>query len=247
MDRITRRSASLATVIHVCLVVLALVPRGCSEIPDPTSPPPPPAAPTVAQVPPPDTTATTATPEPQHGTLIAVPLSAAAANAPLPALGPQDLPPLPDPARMVSAVRQDHAGQELSRGDKGKGGSAIDLPTLSANPDDLIARLQRPAVSNETLSREQRMLASAQEFLHGRLQGQIDRRWRHLFKDVVETRLVIELRVDRRGRLTYTNLVNSSGSLALDRLIGDWLQSPDVNLPPITADIVYPFLITIRR
>lgn len=245
MDRITKRSASLATVIHACLVALAFVPRGCSEIPDPTSPPPPPA--TAAQVPPPDTTDTTVPPKPQHGTLVAVPLSAAAANAPLPTLGADDLPPLPDPARMVSAVRQDHAGQEVSRGDKGAGGSAIDLPALPANPDDLIARLQRSAVSNEALSREQRMLASTQEFLHGRLQGQIDRRWRHLLKDVVETRLVIELRVDRRGRLTYANLVNSSGSLALDRLIGEWLQSPDVNLPPITADIVYPFLIIIRR
>jgi hypothetical protein len=47
--------------------------------------------------------------------------------------------------------------------------------------------------------------------------------------------------------LTYANLVNSSGSLGLDRLIGEWLQSPDVNLPPISPDIVYPFLIVIRR
>ena len=148
---------------------------------------------------------------------------------------------------MIAAVRQDHASKDVSRGDQGKGGSPIELPSLPVNPDDLIARLQKPAVSNETLSREQRMLASAQEFLHGRLQGQIERKWRHLLKDVVETRLVVEIRVDQRGRLTYAHLVNSCGSLALDRLIGEWLQSPDVNLPPITPDIVYPFLITIHR
>lgn len=241
MDPIARRSALLATIIHASLVALAFLPHGCSEIPEPSTPPPPPS--TAQPEPPPDTT----TMEPNYGTLIAVPSAAPSAVTPLPTLDANDLPALPDPARMISALRQDHAGKDVSRGDQGKGGSPIELPSLQANPDDLIARLQKTAVSNEILSREQRMLATAQEFLHGRLQGQIERRWRHLLKDVVETRLVVEIRVDRRGRLTYAHLVNSCGSLALDRLIGEWLQSPDVNLPPITPDIVYPFLITIHR
>jgi hypothetical protein len=179
--------------------------------------------------------------------VVAAPLPAAAAAAPLPPLGANDLPPLPDTTRLITSVRQDHAAVESSRGDHGKAGSQVDLPALPASSDDLISRLQRSNTSNESLSREQRMLATAQEFLHGRLQGQIDRRWRHLLKEVTETRLVIEIRVDRRGKLTYAHLVNSSGSLGLDRLIGEWLQSPDVNLPPITPDIVYPFLIVLRR
>ncbi len=91
------------------------------------------------------------------------------------------------------------------------------------------------------------MLATAQEFLHGRLQGQIERRWRHLLPQVTNPRLVIEMRVDRRGKPTHAYLVNSSGSLTLDRLIQEWLLSPDVSLPPITPDVVYPFLIIIRR
>lgn len=245
MDPITRRSATLATVIHACLVALAFMPHGCSEWPDPTTPPPTPMA-SVSPPPPPPPDATTHA-EPVYGSVVAAPLPAPATEAPLPELGRGDLPPLPDPAKIISAVRQDHAGGEVSRGDRGKNGSPIDLPIIPATQDDLISRLQRPAVSNESLTREQRMLATAQEFLHGRLQGQIDRHWRHLLKQVVEYRLVIELRVDRRGRLTYAHLLNSSGSLALDRLIGEWLQSPDVNLPPITPDIVYPFLITIGR
>jgi outer membrane biosynthesis protein TonB len=241
MDPLTRRSATLATVIHACLVAVAFMPHGCSETPEPSTPPPTPTA----QVPPPPDHPTTA--ETVYGALVAAPLSAETRPAPLPALGADHLPPLPEVGRMVSAIRQDHASDEISRGERGKGGSVIDLPSLPANQDDLISRLQQPAISNETLSREQRMLATAQEFLHGRLQGQIERRWRHLLKEVKETRLVVEIRVDRRGRLTYAHLVNSSGSLTLDRLIGEWLQSPDVNLPPITPDIVYPFLITIHR
>jgi len=241
MDPITRRSASLATAIHACLVALAFAPRGCSEIPDPTPPPPPPAQ---VQAPSPPADAA----QPQYGMVIAVPSAAPSAVAPLPALGPDNLPTLPDLGHIVSAVRQDHAGADTSRGKKsGASSGSPDLPTLSANPDDLIPRLQRSAISNETLTREQRMLGTAQEFLHGRLQGQIDRTWRHLLPQITERRLVIELRVDRRGRLTYTHLVNSSGSLTLDRLISEWLQGGDFNLPPITPDIVYPFLIVIRR
>jgi hypothetical protein len=241
MDPITRRSASLATAIHACLVVLAFAPRGCSEIPDPTPPPPPPSQ---TKSPPPPTDAN----QPAYGTVVAVPTAAPNTPAALPPLGPNDLPALPDLGHLVSAVRQDHAGAEVSRGEKSGARSASpDLPALSANPDDLIPRLQHSAVSNEILTREQRMLGTAQEFLHGRLQGQIDRKWRHLLPQVTEPRLVIELRVDRRGRLTYTHLVNSSGSLTLDRLIGEWLQGGDFNLPPITPDIVYPFLIVIRR
>jgi outer membrane biosynthesis protein TonB len=241
MDPITKRSATLATVIHACLVALAFMPRGCSEIPDPSVPPPPPEA---ATPPVRDQSST----EPTYGTVIAAPLPSAAANlqTPLPPLAASDLPAVPDATRLVAAVRQDHAANARSRGDHGVT-SPVELPSLPANGDDLIARLQRSGVSNETLSREKRMLATAQEFLHGRLQGQIDRRWRHLVKEVTEPRLVIEVRVDRRGKLTYAQLVNSSGSLGLDRLIGEWLQSPDVNLPPITPDIVYPFLIVIRR
>ena len=144
-------------------------------------------------------------------------------------------------------MRQDHAAQDSSRGEGRKGSSLIDLPKLPANPDDLIPRLQQGAVSNETLTREQRMLSTTQEFLHGRLQNQIDRNWRHLLKQVTEPRLIIEIKVDKAGRLTYAQLANSSGSLTLDRLIQEWLLSPDFSLPPIKPDILYPFLIVIRR
>ncbi|HEX3132059.1 MAG TPA: hypothetical protein VHX44_00585 [Planctomycetota bacterium] len=241
MDPITRRSASLATAIHACLVALAFAPRGCSEIPDPTPPPPPAQATTQPQAP-------SEVNQPAYGTVVAVPAAAPTSPAALPPLGPNDLPALPDLGHIVSSVRQDHASSDTSRGEKSGARSASpDLPALSANPDDLIPRLQHSAVSNETLTREQRMLGTAQEFLHGRLQGQIDRKWRHLMPQVTEPRLVIELRVDRRGHLTYTHLVNSSGSLTLDRLIGEWLQGGDFNFPPITPDIVYLFLIVIRR
>jgi hypothetical protein len=239
MDLIAKRSATLATLIHACLVAVAFAPRGCSEIPDPTTPP---AA--VAQRADP-VPAPAAAPD-THGRLVAAPLASPAAST-LPTLGADDLPPLPAPGQLVSAVRQDHAGQEVQRGAGRSGAALTELPALAANPDDLIARLQRGAVSNETLSREQRMLGSAQEFLHGRLQGRIDGQWRHLLKQVTQPRLVIELSVDRMGRLRSAHLVNSSGSLALDRLIGEWLQAGDLGLPPITPDIVYPFLIVIRR
>jgi outer membrane biosynthesis protein TonB len=91
------------------------------------------------------------------------------------------------------------------------------------------------------------MLASAQEFLHGRLQSQVDRNWRHLLAKVREQRLVIEIRVDERGNLTLARLVNSSGSLTLDRLIDEWLKDSKLSLPPITPNIIYPFLITLHR
>ncbi len=239
MDPLTRRSATLATVIHACLVALAFMPRGCSEIPDPTPPPvaeqwgdPPQAEEISAHAP--------------YGALIAAPLTTSAPEA-LPTLSAADQPPLPDFGQLVSSVRQDHAGKEVLRGGDKTGIAITDLPTLSANPDDLIAGLQRGAISNETLNREQRMLGTAQEFLHGRLQGQIDRHWRHLLKQVTQPRLIIEVRVDRTGRPTIAHLVNSTGSLTLDRLIEEWLHGPDLNLPPITPDVLYPFLIVIRR
>ncbi len=241
MDPITRRSATLATVIHACLIAAAFVPRGCSEIPDPT--PPPPLAEQRAEPQPP---AKAKVDQANYGKLVAAPLSKPVTTT-LPTLGADDLPALPDLGQLVSAVRQDHAGKEIQRGSEKSGAAITELPKLSANPDDLIARLQQGSVSNETLTREQRMLGTAQEFLHGRLQGQIDRRWHHLLKQVTQPRLVIELRVDRAGRPTYAHLVNSSGSLTLDRQIEEWLQGPDVNLPPITPDIIYPFLIVIRR
>jgi outer membrane biosynthesis protein TonB len=68
-----------------------------------------------------------------------------------------------------------------------------------------------------------------------------------LLKNVTEPRLIIELKVDKSSRLTYAQLVNSSGSLALDRLIQEWLLSSEFSLPPIKPDILYPFLIVVRR
>ena len=241
MDPIARRSATLATVIHACLVAVAFMPRGCSEIPDPT---PPPAVAVQRGEPPPP--AGKAPPQPSYGRLVAAPLPAPTPST-LPALGASDLPAMPELGQPVSAVRQDHAGAEVQRGSAKTGVAITDLPRLSANPDDLIARLQRGAVSNETLTHDQKMLGSAQEFLHGRLQGEIDRHWRHLLKQVTQPRLVIELSVDRSGRPTAAHLVNSSGSLTLDRLIEEWLHAPDFSLPPITPDVLYPFLIVIRR
>ena len=249
MDPLTQRSATLATIIHACLLGLAFMPRGCSDIPPSTPPPAPhaivqPADPTREPVP------SSAKKAPTFGALIAAPLSATAtatATTALPPLGANDLPALPPLDQLITSVRQDHAGKDLVRGDGKKGSTTVDLPTLSANPDDLIARLQSGAVSNQTLTREQRMLGTAQEFLHGRLQTQIERHWRHLLKNVTEPRLIIELKVDKASRLTYAQLVNSSGSLALDRLIQEWLLSSEFSLPPIKPDILYPFLIVVRR
>ena len=245
MDPLTQRSATLATIIHASLIGLAFMPRGCSDIPTPT---PPPAPHAVVQPADPvrERDQASAKKSPAFGALIAAPLSATATTA-LPTLSANDLPALPPLDQLISSVRQDHAGKDLVRGDGKKGSTTVDLPTLSANPDDLIARLHSGAVSNQTLTREQRMLGTAQEFLHGRLQNQIERHWRHLLKNVTEPRLIIELKVDKTGRLTYTQLVNSSGSLTLDRLIQEWLLSSEFSLPPIKPDILYPFLIVVRR
>lgn len=243
MDPLTRRSATLATIIHACLVGIAFMPRGCSEIPNPT---PPPKPQTVAQAPQPVPAQASAKTSSPYGALIPAPLTVAKKTA-LPALDAANLPAMPDLGQLISSVRQDHAAQEVSRGEGRKGSSQVDLPKLPANPDDLIPRLQQGAISNETLTREQRMLSTTQEFLHGRLQNQIDRNWRHLLKQVTEPRLIIEIKVDKAGRLTYAQLANSSGSLTLDRLIQEWLLSPDFSLPPIKPDILYPFLIVIRR
>jgi outer membrane biosynthesis protein TonB len=240
MDPITRRSAVLATVIHACLVALAFLPRGCSETAMPTTPPPPDAPAPTAAVP-----ADDRVPDQRYGLVVAVPATAAASPA-LPALD-GGLPPLPDPGTLIAAVRQDHAGRETSRGDQDGAAAPVALPALPPRQEDLIAGRPRTAVSNETLTREQRMLATAQEFLHGRLQMQIDRHWRHLLPQVTQPRLIIELRVDRRGRPVSTQVITSTGSLTLDRLIDEWLRHPDLVLPPITPDIVYPFLIVIRR
>ena len=243
MDPLTRRSATLATIIHACLVGIAFMPRGCSETPNPT---PPPKPNTFAQAPQPAPAQPSAKTSPQYGTLIPTPLTVAK-NTALPALGAADLPAMPDLGQLISSVRQDHAAQEASRGEGRKGSSLVDLPKLPANPDDLIPRLQQGAVSNETLTREQRMLATTNDFFTFGLKNQIDRNWRHLLKQVTEPRLIIEIKVDKTGRLTYAQLANSSGSLTLDRLIQEWLLSPDFILPPIKPDILYPFLIVVRR
>ena len=148
---------------------------------------------------------------------------------------------------MILAVNQDRPGQQQSKGREASGTTLVDLPELPASQDDLIARLRGQRTSNQTLSREQRMLASAQEFLHGRLQTQIQQKWGHLLSKVTEPRLIIECRVNDRGSLIHARLVNSSGSLTLDRLIDEWLIGGKLTLPPITPNITYPFLIVIRN
>jgi outer membrane biosynthesis protein TonB len=240
MDTIARRSAALATAIHACLLAVAFMPHGCSQVPDQRPPPP------AAELPAPAGDATPAA-APTYGALVAAPLASAAAAPPLPALSADDLPALPDPAQPISAANQDRATGHTARGRGDGERTQIELPALPVHRDDLLGRLDDRRTSNEELNREQRMLATAQEFLHGRLQGQIERSWRHLLKQVTEHRLIIEIRVDRRGRPTLAHLVNSSGSLALDRLVEEWLNRSDFNLPPITPEVVYPFLIVLRR
>ena len=249
MDRLTQRSATLATIIHACLLGLAFMPRGCSHLPPAATPPAPPPVPHSVAVPADSVRApdqSVAKKKPPYAALIAAPLSATTTTV-LPTLSANDLPTLPQLDQVIASMRQDHAGKDLVRGEGKKGSTPVDLPTLSANPDDLIARLHSGATSNQTLTREQRMLATAQEFFHGRLQSQIERHWRHLLKHVTEPRLIIELKVDKAGRLTYAQLVNSSGSLMFDRLIQEWLLSSEFSFPPIKPDIVYPFLIVVRR
>ena len=262
MDPITQRSALIATCIHACLLFLAFAPRGCSTIEQQAPPPPsseilepikePPQAnkqtttATSSDTPRKSSLQSPSSPSPAYASVVAVPKTATATPS-LPTLGAGDLPALPPINDMILGVNQDRAGQQQTKGRETSGTTLVDLPALPVSQDDLIARLRGQRTSNQTLSREQRMLASAQEFLHGRLQAQIQQKWGHLLSKVTEHRLIIECRVNDRGSLIHARLVNSSGSLTLDRLIDEWLIGGKLSLPPITPNITYPFLIVIQK
>jgi outer membrane biosynthesis protein TonB len=246
MDTITKKSAIIATSIHGVLLALTFFPGGCSTKP-PESALPPRQTPT--PVPEPINTQKNIS---KPSEIIAVPARATDAShaAPLPTLSARDLPslpPLPALNDVITAVKQDRPAQQQATGEKNIGTAPVDLPVLPAANGDLSARLRGQKTSNKELSREQRMLASAQEFLDGRLQHQIRQHWSHLIAKVTEPRLIIEIRVNERGQLTLAQLVNSSGSLTLDRLIDEWLQKSNLSLPPITANVIYPFLVVINQ
>ncbi len=250
MDPITKHSAAIATCIHACLIFLAFMPRGCSTVPlDESTPPPPPSAesPVPVSAPEPiDDQKKPTVPEPVYAHIIAVPQTTTA-PPPLPTLGDGDLPGLPPLGDLITAVKQDHPGLNQAVGNDQTGSTLVNLPEIPSTQDDLIGRLQGQRTSNKELSREQRMLATAQEFLHGRLQSQIENHWPHLLKKVTERRLIIEFRVDEHGKMTLARLVNSSGSLTLDRLIDEWLRDSKLSLPPITPNVTYPFLVVLRH
>ncbi len=247
MDRITRGSAIASTILHVLLVVAAFSPRGCvrshEEDPTATSEPAPESPPTPI---------TASTPHPSTPTrrLVLAPASA----APLPALPPlsgpgaRPAPPLPpDLVRPIQPVATDRPGPgAASRGQDGDRPAPVALPQALPGRDDAVAQLRARRTSNAQLSREEKTLADGQEHLEFLLNRAVAQRWRHLLPEVREHRLVIQVMVDRSGRLVEGRLLSGSGSEAFDQVVGDWLRNETLTFPPIHAGLRYPFLIIIH-
>lgn len=237
MDVITRRSATVSTILHALLVGMAFWPRGCGCSAVPMEPP-------VAIPAPPPASVAPAAPA-LASTLTLAP--SAPADPPLPALAPPaksgSLPA--DLSQLVAPVNQGGATGTSTAG-AGRAEVAPRLPTMPAASGDLIAQVRGQAAAGKALARAEAQLATAQEFLHLQVQNQIDRAWRPLLAGVREHRLIIEASVARDGRVT-ARLVNRSGSAELDRALGEWLRATRFQFPPMPPDTVYPFLIVIRR
>lgn len=237
MDIITRRSATVSTILHALLLGMAFWPRGCGCSQVPMEPP------VAAPTPP---TATVATPPPTVASRLTLAPSAAA-DAPLPALSPLaksgSLPV--DLSQLITPVNQ--GGDDgRSTASAGKADVAPTLPTMPSVAGDLIDQVRGRAGTGKALARVEAQLATAQEFLHLQVQNQIDRAWRHLLNGVREHRLIVEVRIDRAGQVT-ARLVNRSGSTEFDRVLGEWLRTTRFQFPPMPSDTAYPFLIVIRR
>lgn len=246
MDTITRRSAYVSTALHASLVALALWPRGCgcSQVQPPRHPEmkaeaaPAPVAPAPRE------------PGAEHraaARLVLAPANAPPPSPPLPTLGPGGLPALPiDPLQLITPANTDHPGAADGRGAGGGTAAGAGLPQLPSRGEDLLGQLRSRRTSNEELSREERTLKTAQEFLEGLLNVQVHGRWRHLAGRLTEPRLIIEAMAARDGTVE-AHLLNSSGVQELDQAIEGWLRSPDLRLPAIRPDVRYPFLVVIRR
>lgn len=237
MDLVTRRSATVSTILHALLLGMAFWPRGCGCSHVPMDPP-------VATQPPPSAI-TTPPPPPVASRLTLAP--SAAADAPLPALGPSakssSLPA--DLSQLITPVNQ---GGDDGRSTASAGKTEV-TPTLLTMPSvagDLIDQVRGRAGSGKALARAEAQLATAQEFLHLQVQNQIDRAWRPLLNGVREHRLIVEVRIDRAGQVA-ARLVNSSGSMEFDRVLGEWLRTTRFQFPPMPPETTYPFLIVIRR
>jgi hypothetical protein len=238
MDPITRRSATVSTILHALLVGMAFWPRscGCSHVPMA-----PPAA--VPEAP----AAVVAPPQPVVASRLTLAPSAAA-EAPLPALDPRGGAGSSLPADLSQLITPVNQGAQDARSTASAGAAEVApaLPTAPAVASDLIAQVRGRAGSGKALARAEAQLATAQEFLHLQVQNQIDRAWRHLLNGVREHRLIVEVRIDRTGQVA-ARLVNRSGSAEFDRVLGDWLRDTRFQFPPLPPDTTYPFLIVIRR
>ena len=230
MDRVTRRSGYVSLVLHGVLVAASLFAFG-----PPPPPPPPPARVPDASAPPP-------TPA-----QVLAPLGVAAkdavppASAPrLPQLGPESSPP---PLPIVLPMPTDRQGGGRSRGKAGPDPAPVDLPTAAGESPML--RALRGIHTNQSLSHEQDMQATAQSHLQKRLVDAYRSRWRAYATQVSNRTLVVELVVDRRGRVQRGRLFQcTTGSPDLDRAIEAWLMEKDFGLPPIAPGMLW-FLVTL--
>ena len=230
MDRVTRRSGYVSLVLHGVLVAASLFALG----------PPPPPAPPPARAPAAAAQSDAAQPKPSP-TL--APLNIAAEDAvlspPAPRLpqlgaGSAALPPLP----IVRATATDRQGTGRSRGRTGSDPAPVDLPTAAGESPTL--RALRGTHSNPSLKHEQDMQATAQAHLQKRLVDTYHARWRPYATQISNRTLVIELVVDRRGRVQRGRLFQSpTGSPDLDRAIESWLMEKDFGLPPITPETLW--------
>jgi hypothetical protein len=237
MDTITRRSALLSTTLHAGLVALAFFPRGCS-----TTPPPPPAP--LARAP-----AALTTPDqgPAPPALAASRLVLAPLTLPAPPLGAAGArPPTPDLTPLITPANSERPGARTVAGAFGTNDNPVKPPAAPARASDLVDQLRAHVTTNLELSREEKLLRTTQEFLEDLLNLQLRGHWRALSARVRQPRLIIEVELAAGGAV-QAQLVNSSGDQELDRLIEDWLRSPDLRLPPIKPGIRYPFLVVIRR
>ncbi|MBA3938980.1 MAG: TonB C-terminal domain-containing protein [Planctomycetes bacterium] len=133
-----------------------------------------------------------------------------------------------------------------SRGQEGDRPAPVALPQALPGRDDAVAQLRARRTSNAQLSREEKTLADGQEHLEFLLNRAVAQRWRHLLPEVREHRLVIQVMVDRSGRLVEGRLLSGSGSEAFDQVVGDWLRNETLTFPPIRAGVRYPFLVIIH-
>jgi len=121
----------------------------------------------------------------------------------------------------------------------------VALPTITADESPALRALRGGHV-NPAMTHEQKTLATAQEYLEGRLVANYHGRWRSLRTQISNRRLVIWLVTDKRGFVQRGGLFQcSTGSADLDRGIEGLLLEKDFGLPPIAPGVVTYFAVTL--